>query len=193
MANLSSIYSVGLSLVNYFRNTYPEPLRTEHPCEFRLISSGELGKPDEIDTAVLLYLYRVNIDQHARCKPPVNQPQSATLPLSINLHYLLIAWADNALTEHSLIAWVMSQLNQHPIMDKSILSPEGGWLPHDQVQIVPNELSNEDLFRIWDSLAPNYHLSVPYIARVIQIDPEPVPQGLPVVATRFTYGKAEEK
>jgi hypothetical protein len=50
------------------------------------------------------------------------------------------------------------------------------------------EMSNEDLMRLWDVLAPNYRLSLPYIARVVRIEPDEVEEGLPVVATRFGYG-----
>ena len=42
MGNLLSIYSVGNSLVTYLRNSYPEALRNEHACDFRLLSSGEV-------------------------------------------------------------------------------------------------------------------------------------------------------
>ena len=42
MATTAAVHSVGHSLVTYLKNAYPEPLRTEYPCEFRLLSSGEL-------------------------------------------------------------------------------------------------------------------------------------------------------
>ena len=189
MANLYAVHSVGLSLVTYLRNAYPEPLRSEHPCQFRLISSGELAEPDDIGTAVTLYLYSISKNKYPQCKPGENRSREALFSLSIDLHYLIIVWANSALVEHSLIAWVMSQLNQHPILDMSTLSSEGGWLPNDQVHIVPTELSTEDLMRIWDALTPSYRLSVPYIARVIRIDPEPITENLPVVAKRFEYGR----
>ena len=89
------------------------------------------------------------------------------------------------------MAWVMSELNQRPILDKATLSSEAGWRPDDQVHIVPVELSTEDLMRIWDTLAPNYRLSASYVARVVRIDPTPLPVGKPVVATRYKYGDKE--
>ena len=44
--------------------------------------------------------------------------------------------------------------------------------------------------RVWDALAPDYRLSLSYIARVLRIDAGEVQTGLPVVATRYQY---EEK
>ena len=187
MANLFAIHSVSASLMTYLRNAYPEPLRSDHPCDFRVISSGEIEEPENIGTAVTLYLYRITIDEHLRNVPAHHRPQNPAYPLSVNLHYLLAIWADSALAEHTIMAWVMSQLNQHPILDSATLSPEAQWRPDDQVHIVPVELSTEDLMRIWDTLLPNYRLSASYIARVVRIDPVFKPESEPVVATRYRY------
>ena len=92
---------------------------------------------------------------------------------------------------NSITAWVMSELNQNPVLDSATLSPEAGWRPDDQVHIVPVELSTEDMMRIWDSLLPNYRLSVSYIARVVRIDPVFRPESEPVVATRYRYEEKE--
>ena len=188
MANVSAIHSVGSSLITYLRNAYPEPLRTDHACDFRLMSSGEMADPGDMGTSVTLYLYRITVDEHLRGEPMAYKPQDQALPLSVDLHYLLSVWAESALAEQTIIAWVMSQLDQHSVLDKATLSSDGGWFDEDQVQIVPLELSNEDLMRIWDALAPNYRLSVSYKARVVRIDPVPIPGGEPVVARRLDFG-----
>jgi hypothetical protein len=187
MANLFAIHSVSASLMTYLRNAYPEPLRSDHPCDFRVISSGEIEEPENIGTAVTLYLYRMTIDEHLRNLPAHHRPHNPAHPLSLNLHYLLAVWADSALAEHTIMAWVMSELNQHPVLDSAALSPEAQWRPDDQVHIVPVELSTEDLMRIWDALLPNYRLSISYIARVVRIDPVFRPESEPVVAARYRY------
>ena len=189
MANLQAIHSVGSSLITYLRDAYPEPLRTAHPCEFRLLSSGELEETNDFNTTVTLYLYRVGIEEHTRNMPHNQRPQATPFPLSLCLYYLLIIWTDNALAEHTITAWVMSQLHQHPILDQSTLSSTGGWDQDDQIHIVPIEMSNEDLMRLWDAMTPTYRLSLPYLARVVRIDPDQVKEGRPVVATRYSYGE----
>ena len=68
--------------------------------------------------------------------------------------------------------------------DASTLSPEGGWGSGDQVQVLIDDLSNEELMRMWDAVDPSYRLSLPLVARVVRIDVEqPLP--LPVVGARF--------
>ncbi|NDY71142.1 DUF4255 domain-containing protein [Desulfobacter hydrogenophilus] len=190
MANFWAIHSVGDSLINFLRNTYPNPLRSDHPCEFRLISSSDLAENQDMGTAVTLYLYRVEIDEHQRQQP---QPGNSLYPLSLSLYYLMIIWADSALAEHSITAWVMSQLHQHPILDNSMLSDSGNWAPGDQVSVLPVEMKNEDLMRLWDALTPTYRLSLPYMVRVIHIDPDVIEDSPPVIARRFSHGEVTDE
>ncbi|MCJ8500114.1 DUF4255 domain-containing protein [Desulfatitalea alkaliphila] len=191
MSDYFRIHSVGDSLITFLRNTYPEPLRGDYPCDFRLMSSGEMAEADNLGTTVSLYLYRVEIDKHTRNAAFSRGGKPADHALCLALHYLLIVWADSALAEHTITAWAMSRLHRHPIFDQSNLSGSGHWGPGDQVHIVPMELSNEDLMQLWDVLTPNYRLSLPYIARVVRIEPEAGEDHPPVVATRYGYGDIE--
>ena len=197
MANIKSVHSVCNSIIQYLHNAYdayPVPggepettMQDEYPCTFRVLSSGELETEADFSTSLTLYLYRVTMNEHLRSQPAVKGVGARPLPLSLDLHFLISIWADSAAAEHSICAWVMSQLHQHPIMDVSSLTEEGGWRKDDVVQIIPAELSNEDLMRIWDALAPAYRLSLSYIARVVRIDPDESKIGLPVVAIRYDH------
>ena len=203
MANIKSIHSVCNSIIQFLHNAYeayPVPfgdpdatMQDEYPCNFRVLASGELEPNADFGTCLSLYLYRVLINEHVRSQPVSRGGNSSALPLSVDLHFLISVWADSAAAEQSICAWAMHQLHQHPIMDVSSLTEEGGWRNDDVVQIIPAELSNEDLMRVWDALAPDYRLSLSYIARVIRIDPDDIESGLPVVATRYQYeGKSDD-
>ena len=95
MANVFAVHSVCNSLATFLANTYPEPLRTDHPCSFRVLSSGELAEKAEIDNTVSLYLYRVTPNEHLRNAERVRDLHSAT-PMPLDLHFLLAAWAGSA-------------------------------------------------------------------------------------------------
>ncbi|MCP3963680.1 MAG: DUF4255 domain-containing protein [bacterium] len=193
MADIQAIHSVGNSLVTYLRNSYPEPLATDHRCQFRLLSSGQLADEDDLATTTLsLYLYRVTINDYLRNRGPMDDPTTPQVPLSVDLHYLLTVWAGNSLDEHLILAWAMRQIHLHPVLDVSSLTPEAGWRKGDVIHLIPAELSNEDLMRIWDALTPSYRLSFSYIARVVRIDPDQVADSRPVVvATRFGWSTRE--
>ena len=188
MANFYAINSVGDSIMQFLRNAYPQELRDAHPCDFRIVSSGEMADgTDDFTTTVSLYLYRIIMNEHVRNTTSSRSLRDESVPLSVDLHFMLSVWANSAAAEHTICAWVMSQLHRHPIMDISSLTGEGGWSADDVVHIIPAELSNEDLMRIWDAIAPYYRLSVSYIARVVRIDGDEAPGGEPVVATRYAY------
>lgn len=192
MANLLAIHSVGGSVITYLRTSYPEDLRKKLSCEFRLLSSGELDKTAVDDTTVTLFLYRVTMNEHLR-----NLSQRANFlpgraPLALDLHYLLTVWAGSALAEQAILAWAMRQLHNHPVLDISSLSAEAEWKSGDIVQLIPIDLTTDDMMRIWDALDAPYRLSVPYVARVVRIDPDSSPEFSPVVATRFSLSNKGE-
>jgi len=187
VTNVLAIHSVGESLRTYLDASYPDDLRTLHPCEFKLLSSGELAGDVDLDGVLSLYLYRVTVNEHARNIRRTTDPLRENIPLAVDLHYMLTVWSRSAFTEHVVLAWAMRQLNQHPVFDTSSLTSEAEWSTGDVVQVLPAELSTEDVMRIWDALDPGYRLSVSYIARVVRIDTDPIIDGLPVVATRFAY------
>ena len=192
MANVLAIHSVGHSLVNYLRNTYPGAVAGQAmpDCGFDLVSSGELADKPGDSTRLTLYVYRVTVNEHLRQNRPDRMSPEQQAPLGLDLHFLLTAWAGNAQDELLPLAWAMRQLYEHPILDASALSPEAGWASDEVIQIIPSELSTEDMMRIWDALDPAYRLSVSFIARRVRIDPDTIRPAGPVVATRFAYGTA---
>jgi hypothetical protein len=109
--------------------------------------------------------------------------------LFLNLHYLVTYWGTSAEAEQTVLAWTMEQLQTTPILDSSVLSATAGWDVTEQVQLMPADLSLEDILRIWDALGPKYRLSLSYLARVVRID-RTIDADLPVVATRFTFNTA---
>lgn len=188
MANLHAIHSVGHSLATWLKNAYPAALQPR--AEFRLVSSGELAAPDEpASGTVLLYLYRVTVNEHLRNTKRANDPSGSRAPLSLDLHYLVSFWADNALDEHTMLGWTLGHLHRHPVLDASTLSPEAAWEASDVIQLIPAELSTEDIMRIWDALHPSYRLSVSYIARVVRLEGE-ASKAAAAVSGAFGYGGA---
>jgi hypothetical protein len=191
MANVFAIHSVGNSIATYLRNSYPSKVAgLDMPaCDFNVVSSGELAGDLNDDTRITIYLYRITVNEHNRQKQATSGAVARQTSLGLDLHFLLSAWAGNARDEQTTLAWAMRQLHMFPILDASSLSPEPGWGADEVIQIIPAELSTEDVMRIWDALDPAYRLSVSYIARLVRLDPDTLPDARPVVVTRFVYGE----
>jgi hypothetical protein len=192
MANRLAIHSVGASLAKYLSDAYPAALRVQHPCQFRLLSSGQMTTPDDDGAIVSLFLYRVTMNEHLRNVSRVNRPSASGVPLSLDLHYLMTVWADGALAEQTILAWAMHEIYRHPVLDQSSLSPEAQWGPGEVIQLIPAELTNEDIMRIWDAIEPTYRLSVSYIARMVRIEEIDDRVGNRVVAVRSQWESIKE-
>ena len=91
-----------------------------------------------------------------------------------------------------MLAWTMRMLESRPLVGPGDLI-DGGFGPDESVQIVLGELSNEDLMRIWDAIQPPYRLSVPYVARVVQIDLQELPEARPVVTRKLVFEQIGEE
>ena len=194
MANIAAIRSVGRSLANYLDTAYKQarfPTGVSKPeCAFLLASIGDQRPqqvaPSDTTVRVLIFLYRVSINPHLR-NAGRGDASARPVPLSIDLHFLVSFWAGSGENEQLVMAWTMRELHQVPVLDRSILTAEAGWADNDVIQLVPEEISNEDMMRIWDTLLPDYHLSVSYIARVVRIDPDEAQTAERVVATRVNF------
>src|SRR3954463_4549328 len=154
MANVLAVHSVGKSLMTYLKNAYPKPLKDDIPFDFKMTSTGELAEGPDPQNTLTLLLFRVTQNEHRPPRPPPNARPGPTPPLAIDLHFLLTAWADNSLAEQTVLTWAMREIQMHPMLDNSALSPEAEWGPADMVQLIPAELTAEELFRIWDLLQP---------------------------------------
>jgi hypothetical protein len=190
VANYLAVYAVGSSLVTYLRNAYTTarsaPNSPLPECEFALLSSGELQKESPGIATLTLYLYRVIMNEHLRNVP--RDDAGSFPPLALDLHYLMNVWSDQASVEHTVLAWAMRELYHHETLSASDLQPDPGWDPSDLIQVIPAELSNEDLMRIWDAINIPYRLSVSYVARVVRIDPDaPAPDARRVVTRHLGF------
>lgn len=143
-----------------------------------------------------IYLHRVSVDPFGRnryinSRIPNQPPQPE---LSVNLHIFLLAWTSNGESEAVLTTWALQQIGSAFELGFSHLnSYDPYWTVDELVQIQPEEMSTEDLLRIWDSLPGNYVLSVPYIVKTIRMLPVPlVEPGKPIVTVVtpfFSHGE----
>ncbi|HEY3706076.1 MAG TPA: DUF4255 domain-containing protein [Terracidiphilus sp.] len=188
MADYTAIYSVGNSLAQYLTNSFPQELKDKYPgVQFQLVSSSQIAEEDTttLDKVVTVFLHRITTNENFRSATQIQDRPDRKPVLFLDLHYLITYWGTDAQAEQTILGWTMLQLQSTPILDNSILSPAAIWDTTEAIQLVPADLSLEDILRIWDALGPKYRLSVSYIARVVRIDTGTV-QGPPVVATRFT-------
>jgi len=180
VAKPTAVFSVCNALQTFLKNAYdtasPQPAAG---VTFSVIASHALNVAPPDGDVVTIWLYRLTVNEHQRnFAPDPNQPRP---PLMLDLHLLLTCWSNKPAVEHALLAWTMRELHQRPVLDNSLLPADDGWRLGDTVQLLPAELSNEDLMRLWDAILPPYHVSLSYVARMVPIDAEQPPVFPPVV------------
>ena len=187
MANFRAVYSVGKAIADYLDQNYPAELKNAGlKCTFRPVASAEIATEDTnaLDQTLSIFLHRITRNEQLRSPSRLVGRPDEQPTLFLDLHYLLTYWGSNAEAEQTILGWVMQQLEINPVLDSSILAKNANWDATETVQLIPANLSLEDILRIWDALGPKYRLSVAYLARFVRIDRQIVPAG-PVVATRF--------
>lgn len=133
-----------------------------------------------------IYLHRIAVDPFARNRylAPAENRRQRRPELPVNLHVLLIGWSTKNDSEVGYLAAAMQIIGSALTLDVSHLgSADSGWDEHEAVQVLPEEMSTEDLMRLWDSLPGDYRLSSPYLIKTLRLAPDEEPAEAPLVRT----------
>jgi hypothetical protein len=135
-----------------------------------------------------LYLHRLTVDPTIPggwVRNGVGLPVRREPEIALRLHFLMIAFGENARAEIDLMAWGLQQMLSIGQLDIDQLSnPSYGWREPEVVQIATEEMETEDLLRIWDALRIEYHLTVPCVARAVRVRAETRSESWAPVTTR---------
>lgn len=185
MATVSAIHALTSGLAQHLSRAYQLRPLAGITCKFEPLGVSDLKKLDGQDVKVTLLLYRITHNEHLRNRARADLPFGKPVPLTLNLHLLVTVWADTALKEQSLLAWAMRELHLHPVLDRSLFADSGGYAAGDLVSLTPEELTLDDLSKLWQVLVPPMRPSLGYVARNVKLDLESEPDNEPVVATRI--------
>ena len=185
MASVSSLHALTSGLAQYLTRAYQLRSINGVSCKFEPAGVSDIKKLDGQDVKLTLLLYRLTHNEHLRNRPPQTLPAGKPVPLTVDAHLLVTVWADTALKEQSLLVWAMRELHMRPVLDRSLFADIGAYGSADLVPLLPEELSLDDMTKLWQVLAPPMRPSLGYVARNVMVDLEPEPDRAPVLATRF--------
>ena len=179
MATYAAIAATSEAIIRLLRSSFQPAQFNNAQLEFQVFVSENFQQ--EFQAGVSLFLYRIYHNGSAglpvRRILPTGEKRRPNLPL--DLHFLLTAWAPTASLQQEIAGWMMRVIEDNPILTPALLNSYRAnvFHPDEAVELSIGQLSVEEMFRIWEVMLPNdYHLSVPYVARAIQIEPE---TGLP--------------
>ncbi len=201
MSTYAAVQGVMAAIEGMLAERFPPELKaTPVNASVQLFGSAAF-KQTSISNTLALWLYRISIDPtvpggYVRSLPGSAGGRVPEVPLM--LHFLMISIADTALAENSLMGWGFQQLAITPIIGADRLAAQAlalpgqtlDWDDADDVQVATEELTREELMRIWDTLPLKYSLTVPYVARGLRVALQPdMRQYAPVVDRTLGFGK----
>jgi hypothetical protein len=192
MASANAIAAVGQAILGLIASGVP---RDEFAsAKFELYQAKDFQSP--MEEGISLYLYRVTAAGEIRNYPPRIAPDGRRYRqlLPINLHYILSAWAREAVKQQRLLGWAMRILEDTPVMPAGVLNQGGQetdtFRPNETVDLIMESISIYDMGAIWDVSKPNVQPSVGYIARMLGLEsPLEITEGAPVQTRVFRGGK----
>jgi hypothetical protein len=202
VATYAAVQGVMAAIEGMLNERFPPELKAAPVSASVQLFGSQSFKQSGIANTLALWLYRISIDPtvsggYVRALPGSAGGRVPEVPLM--LHFLMIAIADSAMAENSLMGWGFQQLATTPIIGADRLSAQAlalpgqmlAWDDADDVQVATEELTREELMRIWDTLPLKYSLTVPYVARGLRVALLPdMRQYPPVVDRTLGFGNS---
>ncbi len=184
MASSSAIAAGMRALEDLLGRRLPERLRGGGVgARVQLLGSNDLKKKDQ-GSLVGLYVHRIVVDPTGRNQPRPGGPGSPSRPvLPLVARFLLITWAAGAVAELELHAWALAELEGTQLDHGAIASLDPAFGDDEKLQVVVDELTTEDLGRIWDMLPSKYSLSSALALRTVRVE-RTVRESFPPVTVR---------
>lgn len=193
MASFLAVEAVSDALVLLLRTSYDRDDFDDIDLQFEVYAAADFESP--MAAGVSVYLYRARPNGAWRIPPgrldENGRRQRRQLP--VDLYYLLSVWGRDASVQHRVLGWLLRTFEDTPVLPRALLeaAAPGVFRPDEAVEFVLNaDLSNEDLFRLWETATTNeaYRLSVPYVARQVLIESRLTDTvGAPVEEREFTF------
>jgi hypothetical protein len=187
MATFLAIGSVAEAVKRLLEQTWQPSLLNGTTPHFKVYQGKDFSAP--MDAGVSVFVYQVGVNKVQRTLPPADPQHRRPLPLDVSL--LLTAWAKDASAEHAILGWAMRAIDDNPILPSGFLNAfiPGVFRPEETVELVPAELTNDEVFQLWQVLPNSLQLSAPYVARVVRVESDlTVPQDPPVRTRELEFG-----
>lgn len=120
---------------------------------------------------ISLWLYMIRREPDTLNQPP-ERPMASLVrrrPLPLTLHYLVCALHDDPASEQTLLGKVAQVFNDHAIISPGELMDSLAG-EDQELRVVLDAPTLEELARVWDSLNEPYQLSLAYTVQVVSID-----------------------
>lgn len=172
MAAPYAIAAVGQAILAVLAAARPAPEFSG--ALFELYQAKNIQSP--MNEGISLYLHRITPATTVRNLPPRVAPDGRRFRPSvpIDLHYLLIPWAQDAFKQQRLLGWAIRVLEDTRVLHSSLLNAHGPesdlFASGESLDVLMETLSLQDLHAIWEITKPNMQPSVGYVVRMLALE-----------------------
>ena len=138
---------------------------------------------------ISLYLYRVTVSANRNLPARTGRDgRRYGPPLPLDLHYLTIPWAGDAIKQQRLLGFAVRVLEDTPILPAGVLNQHGPepdvFRPEETVELVYELVSMQDLSEVWKVSQSKEQPAATYVARMVEIESERPVEEAGLVQTR---------
>lgn len=171
MGNYAAIKEVGETLINILWNNIKDDPEMDDIIlsEDQLCLSSPVEIQSESSKRLAIFLYQItecpfmkNQEMSIETKNKLKYPA-----LYLALHYLITPNTSNTEKDHILLGKVMQTFQDNAIIRGSSLPI--GWTNNEELRLLLDPLSIDDLNKIWAVLEKPYKLSISYIVTPVGI------------------------
>jgi Pvc16 N-terminal domain len=195
VANFRCISAAGKTIERFLNACFAEeqPIDDDHPAKAVLVRSDDFARSEAHAgtipaRALAIFLYRLEVNKVMRAAWSAVGSFDGQAHLPIDLHFLAIAFADNAEWEQQILGKTMQCVEAMPSLSGPVLYPSGDWAPNETIHLVVEDIGIDSIMRTFDSLAVDFRPCVPYLARIVRLDGKDVepPPSTATVVTGIT-------
>jgi hypothetical protein len=196
MSDYSIIAELGDSLVSLlFSELNADPqMSSLIDSEDRISLESPADLENNNSVRLSIYLYRIVENPYLKNRFPLEGRGGTQRkpPLTLDLYYLITPLVGTPREQQIVLGKTMQVLYDRAILEGPDLEGSLGQ-SGEEIRLVLNSVSLEELTRVWQALEIPYRLSVCYIARVAIVDSEQERFVSPVVHQQALYGTIPSK
>ena len=134
--------------------------------EFVVYRSRDFADP--MHTGLSVFVHQVSGAPLLRDLPRANAPRQSVV--SVEVSFLLTAWAESASVEQSLLGWGACTLADNPVLDATLLNDAvpGVCAPGETIQLRADD-SDQPVSQLWQAIPCTMQLSLPYITSALHL------------------------
>ncbi len=170
MADYSAITATSQAILGLLETSCPKA--EFDGAMFELYQASQFQNP--LEEGIALFLYRISGGSRRNLPSrPGPERQTYRPPITLDLHYLLTAWAKTSGKQQLLLGWAIRSLADTPVLPPGLLNHYANsnvFHDDESVELIYDPLGLQDLTSLWDIFKPNLQACATYVARSVAID-----------------------